>query len=375
MLFSEIIGYQDLKNTLLQSAQRGQIAHAQLFAGGEGTPALLLALAYATYINCAERSATDACGKCSSCTKYAKLIHPDLHLVFPVAATAKITKDVSSEKFLGSFRQFVHEQPYGNMQDWATFFGAENKQLNIGVEEGRNIIKSLALKAYEATYKVLVIWLPELMNVQSANAILKILEEPPEQTLFLLVTYSREKLLPTILSRTQIVGIRPFDNAEIEQYLQERHHIAVNVSQQLSALSEGNMQTALRLKDEATSDHFVAFRDWIRLCYAKKLITLAEQADEFQKRGREVQKSFFMYSLHVIRQAIVWRIAGDVMLRLPETEADFIRKFSPYITEENVTEIARLLSDACYHIERNANPKIVFLDTSIQISACLDLAK
>jgi DNA polymerase-3 subunit delta' len=209
------------------------------------------------------------------------------------------------------------------------------------------------------------------MNIQSSNAILKILEEPPEQTLFILVTYSREKLMPTILSRTQIVGFRPFEIDEIAQYLQEKRGTAAKEALQIAALSEGSMQTALRLLKEPTSDHFVAFRDWVRLCYGKKLAVLAENADSFQKTGREAQKAFFLYALHIVRQALIWRLAGSNLIRLPEEEAEFIGKFSPFVTDQNVAEMARLLSEACYHIERNANPKIVYLDTSIKVSVCI----
>lgn len=375
MLFEQITGFEDLKQTLTQAISRGQVAHAQLFVGAEGTPVLPLVLAYATYLNCQNRQPQDACGVCASCQKYARLVHPDLHLVFPVAATAKITKDVTSEKFLADFRRFVAEQPYGNMQDWASFFGAENKQLNIGVEESRNIVRVLSLKAYESPYKVLIIWLPELMNIQAANAILKILEEPPEKTLFLLASNSREKLMATILSRTQIVGVRPFDNDEITAYLEQKAGANATQAQQLAALSEGSMQRALRLLNEPTSDHFVAFRDWVRLCYGLRTQQVIEQTDEFQKLGREGQKSFFLYALHLVREALVWRLAGDVLIRLPEAEAEFIRNFSPFVADDNVQEMVDLLSEAYFHIERNAAAKIVYLDTSLKMMSCLDAVK
>lgn len=269
MLFSQIKGLEETKASLIASVKNRHVAHAQLFAGPEGSGSLAMALAYATYINCEEKGETDSCGTCASCNKFNKLIHPDLHFVFPVSTTKSVSKDASSALFMKEWRNFIAENPYGGLIEWGNFIGAENKQLNISVDESRNIIKTVTMKSFEAEYKIMVIWLPEQMNSSSANAILKVLEEPPVKTIFLLVTQNPDKIITTVLSRTQRVKIRPFTDEEVTKYLIEDKKLDEKQARQIAYLADGNLNEGLRLLQQVEEDNHQMFREWMRLCYKK----------------------------------------------------------------------------------------------------------
>lgn len=367
MLFSEITGFEDIKKVLVRAVQNNHVAHAQLFLGREGTPALALALAYATYVNCQNKQPEDSCGQCSSCIKLGKLIHPDMHFIFPSATMKDTAKEVQQTEITKKFRAFLLQQPYGNVNDWTAFFGAENKLPNISVEDSRNITKNLSLKAFEADYKIMLMWLPEFMNIQAANAILKILEEPPAKTLFLLVSNNADKLLTTIISRTQIINIRLYEDAELQEHLL-RHKLTDEAkASQIARLADGNLNQAIKLCQEIKNDYQLMFVDWMRKCYGRKIIELINGTDAFQQLGREAQKSFFQYGLSMFREALIMSVAGEEMVRLAGDELDFIRKFSAVLSPERIELISYQLNEACTHIERNANPRIVFLDTSLSI--------
>ena len=371
MLFKDIPGLTDTKNILINSVKKDHIAHGQLFFGAQGSAALALAIAYATYVNCENKKEDDACGECAACVKNKKLIFPDLHFVFPTSTTKEKTKDVSSATFMKEWRAFVQENPYAIMTDWGSYFGGENKQLSISVDESRNIIKTLTLKSFEGEYKILILWLPEMMNASSANALLKILEEPPVKTLFLLVTQDAEKIITTILSRTQMVKIRSFTDEEISEQLQTKKGLEEKKAKQIAYLADGNMNEAYRLVNEIEEDNQEMFREWMRLCYKRDYIELVNWTDTFQKLGREAQKSYFQYGLNMLRETLVYRHAGNSLLRLQEHERDFIDKFSKVLDDTKVEIISKSLNEAYYHIERNANPKILFLDLSLTISGLI----
>jgi DNA polymerase-3 subunit delta' len=367
MLFSEITGFDDIKKVLIRAVQSNHVAHAQLFMGREGSPALALALGYATYINCEDKQPDDACGKCSSCVKFNKLVHPDLHFIFPSATLKDTSKEVQQVEITKRFRAFVQQQPYGNINDWASFFGAENKLPNIGVEDSRNIIKSLSLKSFEADYKIMLMWLPEFMNIQAANAILKILEEPPAKTLFLLVSNKADKLLSTITSRTQIINIRPFEDEELQQHLVKNAYADEVKAGQVARLADGDLNQAIKLSQEVKNDYQLMFVEWMRYCYGRKILDLINSTEAFQQLGREGQKNFFQYGLTMFREALIMSVAGEEMVRLAGDEFEFIKRFSTVLTPERIEIVSHQLNDACAHIERNANPRIVFLDTSLTI--------
>jgi len=371
MFFKDIPGLEETKKILIASVKNNHIAHGQLFFGSEGSAALPLALAYATFINCENQQAEDACGVCAACVKNQKYIFPDLHFIFPTSSTKAKTKDISSNTFLKEWRTFLTETPYSNLSEWGAFFGGENKQLSISVDESRNIVKNLTLKAIEGAYKIMVLWLPEMMNAAAANALLKILEEPPGKTVFLLVTQDPGKIITTILSRTQMVKIRDFTDSEVATYLEKKKDITEKRAKQIAYLADGKMNEAFRLVDEAEEDNQEMFREWMRLCYKKDYTSLVNWSDSFQKMGREAEKTFFQYGLSVLRESLVFQSTGDALLRLEETEKTFIENFSKVLNTEKIEKISTFLNEAYYHIERNANSKIVFLDMSLSVAASL----
>lgn len=370
MRFADIQGHEHTKRRLINVVQNNQVAHAQLFFGPEGSPNLTLALAFATYLNCQNRQAKDACGQCASCLKMKKFIHPDVHFVFPISSTKQITrKDVISANFLEAWRSFLYEHPYGNVSDWSYYFDGENKQLSIPKEEARQILQNLSLKAFQAGYKIMLIWLPEYMHVAAANALLKILEEPPPHTLFLLVSFDAEKILHTVLSRTQQRHISAFTDDTISAILTQQYQLREDKLSQIVTLAHGNLHKALKLVEEITDNNFVSFKGWMRLCYAHDFTQLTVQADAFQKMKRAAQKNFLAYSLHMIRAALITNATQEKLTRLTEKERSFIKKFSPTLTLEKVEKLAQWLNQAYYYIERNANPKMVHLALSLKIAS------
>lgn len=371
MQFADIIGHQETKEMLLKSVQQNHVAHAQLFLGQEGSANLALALAYATYINCEDKQPTDSCGTCGSCTKMNKLVHPDFNFVMPVTTTKSVSKDALSNKFLQEWREFILTSPYQGLNEWMQYIGAENKQGIISKDESRQLVKLVSLKAFEGDYKIVVIWLPELMHPSAANALLKLLEEPPAQTLFLLVSQSAEKLLATITSRTQMIRVRDFTEQEVVAYLQQHYNSDQTSAYQVAQLAEGNLNAAAKLTSEISSDYFSFFTEWMRHCYSRKFSELVDMSDKFQTLGRENQKNFLLYALNLFRKVMLFGVDGSLIAFLPPAEMDFVQKFSKVITEANAGQLAEELNQAHYHIERNANPKMVFVDSSIQIASYL----
>ena len=369
MRFAEIQGHEHTKQRLINVVHNNQVAHAQLFFGPEGSPNLTLALAFATYLNCQNRHVNDACGQCVSCLQMKKRIHPDVHFVFPISSTTKIKgKDVISANFLEAWRSFLDEHPYGSVSDWSYYFDGENKQLNISKEEARQILQNLSLKAFQAGYKIMLIWLPEYMHVTAANTLLKILEEPPLHTLFLLVSFDTEEILPTILSRTQQRHISAFPDDTISAIVSQQHPVSEDKLSQIVTLAHGNLHKALQLVDEITDNNFISFQGWMRLCYAHNFTKLISQADAFQKMTRIAQKNFLIYSLHMIRAALIINATQAKLTRLTEKEHSFIKKFSPTLTLEKIDKLAQWLNQAYYMIDRNANPKITHLALSLKIA-------
>lgn len=364
-MFNKIIGLSETKHQLIKAIQSQHIAHAQLFGGKEGSANLALALAYAQYLHCEDRQIEDSCGKCASCKKYEKFIHPDLHFVFPVATTKKITSKPLSQDFLSDWRKKVLEHPYFNLSDWLQTIEAENKQGNISVEESRNVIQSLSLKAFEGEFKILLLWLPEMMNTQAANALLKILEEPPPKTIFLMVCNDTKSLLATIISRVQMSRIPAFTDQEIEENLVEKFDVDSKKAIEITYLADGNLNEAIRLTKEDTNDNHTWFRDWMRACYKKDIADLVKRTDEFAALGKEGQKNLLLYGLGVCRETLVLQNAGKELLRLSGEKLNFIEGFAKTMSFEKLEYLYAHLNEAYYHLERNANVKILFLDVSL----------
>ncbi len=368
MKFADITGFEEEKQQLIHTIKSGKVAHAQLFLGPEGSPNLSLALAYITYLNCTSPSDTDSCGECASCRKNQKLIHPDVNFAFPVSSTSKITgKDVVSVSFLNEWRNFVIQDPYNNASGWNSYFGGETKQLNIPREESRHIVKNLSYKSFEGNYKIMLIWLPEYMNAAAANAILKILEEPPPNTVFILVSHDEKKLLSTILSRTRMIRIRPFKDEEIKQILIDHHFVEEEKAQQISHIADGNITEALRLVREVEDDSHIMFRDWMRLCFMGNFPELVSWSDKFRKMSKVEQQTLFHYGLSILREALITKSNEMSLSRLMGEELEFIKKFIKVLDMDTIQKITQELNEAYYHIERNAHSKILFLDVSLRI--------
>lgn len=362
MLFSEIPGLQEVKTHLINSVKTNHVAHALLFDGASGSATLPMALAFATYINCQNPSDEDACGECSSCQKIKKIAHPDFIFAYPTAGGKKIL----SENFIKEWRAFLVNNPFGTLSDWLEYI--EIKQGNIPVEESRQIIQTLSLKSYEGGYKIVLIWMVEAMGQSAANALLKILEEPPEKTIFLLVTSNINKLLTTIISRTQRVAIRNSNSEELVSFLTKTKAISEERANQIYFLSEGNINKALEILDQKDQNEKSWFANWMRYCYAFDLSKLIPLADEFDSLIKENQRSLLDYGLKIIREIYLQCVGTENLIKLEGEELQFVQKFSKVFKFENIGLITDQISEAQMLIERNVRAKIVFLDISLAIA-------
>ncbi len=372
MTFSSIPGLLEIKSKLIGAVQSNHIAHAQLFAGKPGALNLTVALAYATYLHCQNKGPTDACGTCPACSKSLKFIHPDTNFVFPLG---NIQGDKDEDRFkadiLKIWRSFLLQQPFGNLADWITAYGGEDKQASISRETSREIIKSLSLKSFESPYKVMIIWQPELMHPTAANGILKILEEPPINTIFILVTNAIEKLLPTILSRTQIIQLPPLSDAEIENHLSTLGVDAIR-KHEIACMAEGDLNLAIKLIDSAEDHYQDNFSDWMRICYKKDYGKMVGMAEEFYERDKLDQRNYLQYSLGMMRETLLHFSGASILGRLKGSEIKFVQDFSKFMNVPKVGAINELISDASYHLERNGSPKMIFLDLSLQLAKIMN---
>ena len=369
VLFSKVIGHGALKAKLIGNIREGRVAHAQLFMGPRGGGNLPLALAYARYLLCQDRDEADACGKCSSCLQMNKLEHPDVHLEFPIFFTDKVKV---CEPFTVQWRKAVLAEPYIDIEQWRDQLESENKQLRMGVDIAQEIQRKLSLRSFMGGYKVMLIWLPELMDPPAANKLLKVLEEPEPNTVFLLVSTDAEQLLATILSRAQLVKVPALRPTELAEALRDRFAELTNDESMAIALrSEGDLLEAVDMANKNEEELFVFFRDWLRACYRREVSVAVEFGEAFQKLGRERQKSLMRYGLYLIRQcALQWQNVPE-LVRVLGQEQEFVQNFSKLLNHANADGIRRELETAHYHVERNANPKILFSDLSYKMMGLL----
>jgi len=364
MQFKDIVGQEEIKRQLVQTVAENRVSHAQLFLSAEGTGALPLAIAYAQYINCLNKSASDSCGLCSSCRKYERYIHPDLHFSYPFFASkdVKIAVDVLDE-----WRTMMLADPYMDMDIWRAQLNAENKQANINIAECHDIIKKLSYKAFEAETKVLIMWLPEYLE-KEGNSLLKIIEEPPANTLFLLVANNQEHILSTLLSRTQIVKIPKLSFEIVENYLMGRHNLSEDQAAAYSFLADGNLIEAKALAAHAHNDNAEIFAEWLRMGYGNRVPDLMGFVDQAASWGRENQKNFLKYGISFLRECSLILSDAESLVKLPARALDTANKLSKHVLDLNMASaIITELEQAHYHIERNANPKILFLDVSLRL--------
>lgn len=375
MQFSEIIGQEALKTRLIKTVKEGRISHAQLFLGSSGYGALPLAIAYAQFINCTNKQADDSCGQCTSCLKISKLAHPDLHFAFPIAGKDKPISD----QFLTAWREIVLENPYFGIDEWHQKIEIENKQSEIRVNESQSIIKKLSLKAYESEFKIMLIWKAESLNTEASNKLLKLIEEPTDKTIILLVVEDEELLLPTISSRTQLVRIPPIKTASLTTHLVEQLGVNESVAKQSASLAEGNLTTALEKINQTEEDSyfFELFKRWMRACYEANIDKMNQWVEEISSRtiGREQQKRFLSYALEIMREGLIRNYASSELNRFDGELSSFMKNFAPFVHENNIFGIVELLNEAHFHISRNAYPKILFMDMSMKFANLLRVKK
>lgn len=398
MQFSKVIGHEQLKIKLREMVEQNRLSHALLFLTKEGTGALSLAAAFAQYIMCEKVNGTepklapgpslfgeelpsttepkvpmtDSCGECASCLKASQLIHPDIHFSYPVISRKSGDRPISTD-FAKEWREFIRQYPYGNSYDWLQFIGAENKQGNITAAECNDIIRKLNLKSYEGGYKILILWLPEYLE-KEGNKLLKLIEEPPANTLFILVAENESEILPTILSRCQLVKVPQIDLKDLAYALEKRAQLTPEQAVQIASVAEGNYREALQLLQHADEDWQSLLREWLNALLKNGPVAQVKWVEEISKMGREKQKQFLRYFNHLLEQSTRLRLLGDrndasgkPVLVLPANELDFANRLNKIVDLSQIQAISEMLDDASYHIERNVNAKILFHAITIKL--------
>ena len=397
MQFKEIIGQTEVKQQLVELVQHNRLSHALLFLGKEGNGSLQLAIALAQYLTCekanpkkqipgshislfgeislssnksvgtpSQQPATsnDSCGICSSCIKASQLIHPDIHFSYPVVTKKSGSPPISTD-YISEWREFIKNYPYGNVYDWLQFIGAENKQGNITAQECNDIIRQLNLKRFESEYKILVLWMPEYLG-NEGNKLLKLVEEPPPNTLFVLVAENESLILPTIVSRCQLIKIPALETIDVQEALVNRHKTSAEIARQAAGVSEGNYREALQLIQHADEDWQSLLREWLNAILKTGPVAQTKWVDEISRLGREKQKQFLRYFNHLLEQAIRFKLMGD-NIYLPETERDFANRLNRIAGIAQQKAMIEELDKATYYIERNANAKIQFHALTIKL--------
>lgn len=368
MTFSQVIGHQSTIAQLRRMAENDRLPHAMLLLERPGSGALSLVWALAQYVLCEDRQDGDACGKCRSCVKVEKLVHPDLHFSFPTVGTK-----VTSDSFLEDWRKAMAETPYMDVNQWLQRIGAENKQGNINKDECSAIIKKLSLKIFEGRKKILVMWLPEYLG-KEGNRLLKLIEEPPEDTLLILVAQNQELILNTILSRCQLVKLGRLTDQEVEKGLVHLKNFPQEKAHAIAHLADGNLSEAMNMADQPESDNSALFLDWLRKCYKGNGVEMGNWVESFAGMGRENQKQFLQYGLHFMREYTTLKMTdgrSGLEPKLLPQELTTAQKLTKVIGFGQIGRIVKLFDDCSFHVERNANQKLLFLDASIRLNHIL----
>ena len=368
MYFKDIIGQDNAVQMLCSAVAEGRIPHAQLICGSEGVGKLPLAIAYARYLCCTHRSGQEACGECPSCKKFDKLVHPDLHFAFPIYKKDS-SKTPHSDDFIDKWRQAVAENPYMNLNQWMDHIGTENQQGLIYASQSEEIIRKLTLKSSEGGYKVMIIWMAEKMNTECSNKLLKMIEEPPTQTIFILVAENPDLLLPTIQSRVQRLTLRPVEEGKISEALTERYGLEETDARQIAHASAGNWLQAVESihLGNRTKEYIELFMALMRRSYARDLKGMRQWADMVAGMGREPQKNFLIYCQRMIRESFICNFHRPEINYMNIEEANFTSRFAPFVNEKNIFGIMEELSEAQRHIEQNVNAKMVFFDLALKM--------
>jgi DNA polymerase-3 subunit delta' len=376
MQFSEIIGQEHLKNHLTKSADLGRIPHAQLFIGPEGSGTLATAIAYAHYILCKNIGGQNGSGNKSCNLKFNMLTHPDLHFVYPTVTAFSVTSKPKSVDFIKEWRKFVLENPYGSLFDWLHFLEAGNKQGEIRKDDAQEILRLLSLKSYEGGYKIMIIWMADKMNTATSNKLLKLLEEPTDKTVFILIAENEEDIIQTILSRCQILHFNGLNEDSIAEKLMADFKIDAREAKKIAHQAQGNFNKALKLLNENGEDTAFEqwFVDWVRAAFRAKgnagaITDLIRWSETIAGIGRETQKKFLNYCIEMFRQALLINYQTTSLVYMEPNEANFkLENFAPFVNGANIDGIFAELSEAIYHIERNGNSKIILTDLSIKLT-------
>ncbi|GIZ08102.1 DNA polymerase III subunit delta' [Flavobacterium sp. UMI-01] len=376
MLFSEILGQEHIKSHLTQSASSGRIPHAQLFVGPEGSGTLPMAIAYAQYILCQNQNGENTGENIACNLKFDKIAHPDLHFVYPTVTTDEVKTKPKSIDFIADWRTFVLEQPYGGLFDWYAILDVKNKQGLIRVEDAAEMLKTLALKSYEGGYKIMIIWMADKMNIEASNKLLKLLEEPPEKTIFILISENEEDIIQTIRSRCQILHFNGLSQNVIAEALIKKEQIDEKLAQKIAHQAQGNYNKALHLLHDDSEEHPFEewFVTWVRAAFqAKKdasaIHDLIVWSEKIAALGRESQKKFLDFCIEMFRQALMLNYEAPGLVYFEPKVANFkLEKFAPFVNGNNIIDIYNEIGDAMYHVERNGNAKIILTDLSIKLT-------
>ncbi len=376
MQFSNILGQEYIKNHLTKSASTGRIPHAQLFVGQEGCGVLATALAYSQYILCHNIDGENSRGNESCNLKFNTISHPDLHFIYPTVTTEAVKTKPKSIDFIADWRKFLLENPYGSLFDWYSVLGVANKQGEIRVDDAQEVLKLLALKSYEGGYKIMIIWMADKMNIAASNKLLKLLEEPPEKTVFILITEHEEDILQTIKSRCQVLHFNGLTENAIANTLINTKNIDEKTAHKIAHQAQGNYNKALHLlQDDGDDFPFEEwFVMWVRAAFRAKGNATAIQdliawSDQIAVLGRETQKKFLQFCIEMFRQALLLNYETSKLVFIePKVDKFKLGNFAPFVNGNNINDIFREISDAIYHIERNGNAKIILTDLSIKLT-------
>lgn len=376
MQFSDILGQEYIKNHLIKNVSLGRIPHAQLFIGPEGSGTLPMAIAYAQFVLCKNQDSENSSGNESCNLKFKSLTHPDLHFVYPNVTNDDIKTKPKSADFIADWREFVLKNPYGSLFDWHKQLGVQNKQGMIRVDDADDILKTLSLKSYEGGYKIMIIWMVDKMNIDASNKLLKLLEEPPEKTLFILISEDQEDIIQTIRSRCQVLHFSALPEAVIAKNLKEKYFLDSASASKVAHQAQGNYNKALQILNNDNEDFPFEnwFVDWVRTAFRAKgnasaIQDLISWSEEIAALGREGQKQFLQYCIVMFRQALMHSYETKNLVYIePKVPGFTFDKFAPFVTGNNIHDIFRELSDAIYHIERNGNAKIILTDLSIKLT-------
>ena len=376
MQFSQILGQEHIKSHLTRSADLGRIPHAQLFVGPEGSGTLPMAIAYAQYIICSNQNAENS-GSNEACNiKFQKTSHPDLHFIYPTVSTEDVKTKPKSIDFIAEWREFLTQNPYGSLFDWYQMLGVKNKQGEIRVDDAQEILKSLALKSYEGGYKVLIIWMADKLNIAASNKLLKLLEEPTDRTVFILISENEEDIIQTIRSRCQVLHFNGLSETIIAEALVSRENTEPKEALKIAHQAQGNYNKALQLLQPDSESVFFEkwFVDWVRAAFRAKgnaaaIQDLIQWSEQIAGLGRETQKKFLHFCIDMFRQALLLNYQTESLVYMePKVEKFKLENFAPFVNGNNINAIFKELSDAMYHIERNGNAKIILTDLSIKLT-------